>query len=178
MKDFITPDYSTMHTITLAGYNVNTTDFKLYVNNGVTDYSKQKDLEGKLSRFYYDGSECAVGINEGAHTIAHFDEKAKRWLYYLTYSPFGFPSRAYAILQAVSTSPYGPFKKLPPHEGQVVIGILNWDKNSHKVREDFLDYSCTNDLSSAIDYSSGCGHSPHSRNGHLDNLSANPSGKR
>lgn len=165
MKDFITPDFSTMHTITLAGYNINSSDFKLYVNDGKTDYSQQKELTDKLTRFYYDGSALASGINEGAHTIAHFDERAKKWLYYLTYSPFGFPSRAYSILQAVSHSPYGPFKKLPPHEGQVVIGILNWDKNSQKQGEDFLDYSCTNDLSSAIDYSSGCGHHSFAKTG-------------
>ncbi len=165
MKDFITPDFSTMHTITLPGYTIDKTDFKLFVNDGKTDYSKRGELADKLTRFYYDGSEKAVGVNEGAHTIAHYDQKAKRWLYYLTYSPFGFPSRAYSILQAISTSPYGPFKKLPPHEGQVVIGILNWDKNSKNIGEQDLDYSCKHDLSSAIDYSSGCGHHSFAKTG-------------
>lgn len=43
--------------------------------------------------------------------------------YYLTYSPFGYGSRRYAIMQAVSDSPLGPFAKIPYEEGNPVIGI-------------------------------------------------------
>ncbi len=157
MKDFITPDYSTMHVVALAGYSVNTTDYKLYVNNAVTDYSSHPEHKDRLTRFYFDGSECAVGINEGANVLAYFDQNTQKWLYYLTYSPFGMTEREYAVLQAVSTSPFGPFKKLPPKQGLVVLGILN-QKTSTSLGCGELDYSKANDLSASIDYAAGNGH--------------------
>ena len=158
MKDFITPDYSTMHLIAMPGYSVDTVDFKPYVNDETINFGQSEKYSKHVTRFYYDGTEFGAGINEGANTIAYFDKKTNRWLYYLTYSPFGFPSRAYSVLQAVSTSPNGPFKKLNPHDGQVVIGILNWDRNEVCQGQDNIDYSCQKDLSASIDYMSGNGH--------------------
>ena len=159
MKDFITPDYTTMHLIAMPGYSVNTLDFKPYINDETINFGEDALFKDKVTRFYYDGGECGQGINEGAHTIAYFDNNTNKWLYYLTYSPLGFPSRAYAILQAVSTSPYGPFKKLNPQEGQVVMGILNWAKGDTNTGEHTLvDYSCKKDLSASIDYIAGTGH--------------------
>ncbi len=159
MKDFITPDYSTMHLIAMPGYSVNTLDFKPYVNDENINFGTDKNFKDKVTRFYYDGGECGQGINEGAHTIAYFDKNTNKWLYYLTYSPLGFPSRAYSILQAVSTSPYGPFKKINPQEGQVVIGLLNWAKGDTATGEICrVDYTCKKDLSASIDYVAGTGH--------------------
>lgn len=45
-------------------------------------------------------------INEGTEVIQHGDK------YYLTYSPYGYGNRAYAVRQAVGDSPLGPFTKL------------------------------------------------------------------
>ncbi|MBO4962508.1 MAG: hypothetical protein J6C97_01895 [Clostridia bacterium] len=159
MKDFITPDYSTMHLIAMPGYSVNTTDFKPFVNDELINFGVDERFKDKVSRFYYDGGECGQGVNEGAHLIAYQDKNTNKWLYYLTYSPLGFPSRAYSILQAVSTSPNGPFKKLNPQEGQVVVGILNWANGDTNTGERTLvDYACKKDLSSSIDYIAGTGH--------------------
>jgi len=157
MKDLITPDYSTMHVVALAGYSVNTTDFKLYVNNAITDYTKVSEYKDKITRFHFDGSECAVGINEGANVLAYFDSATQKWLYYLTYSPFGMTEREYAVLQAVSTSPFGPFKKLPVKQGLVVLGILN-QLTPNSLGCGKLDYKKTSDLSSSIDFMAGTGH--------------------
>ncbi len=157
MKDFITPDYSTMHVVSLAGYSVDRADYKLYVNDAVTDYSTHPEHKDSLTRFHFDGSECAVGINEGANVLAHFDQNTQKWLYYLTYSPFGMTEREYAVLQAVSTSPMGPFKKLPTDQGLAVIGILN-QKTPTSLGCGEIDYNKTSDLSASIDYCAGNGH--------------------
>ncbi len=154
MKDYITPDYTSMHVVSIPGYSVKATDFKTYVNKSQT-YSQT--AASKVTRFHYDGDAQGNGINEGAFTISHYDETQGKWFYYLTYSPFGYGSRAYSVLQAVSTSPNGPFTKIDPRSGQVVIGMLNWSGGTG-IGSGKLDYSMKYDFSASIDYLSGTGH--------------------
>ena len=100
MKDFITPDYSTVTKLTHPSV--------------LTGAGKAGDVS------YFDKGAEKIdegNVNEGPFMTFH-DGK-----YYLTYSPFGYGSRRYAIMQAVSDSPLGPFVKIPYEEGNPVIGI-------------------------------------------------------
>ncbi|MBO5223800.1 MAG: carboxypeptidase regulatory-like domain-containing protein [Clostridia bacterium] len=142
MKDYITPDYTTMHAIAKPGYNITTTDLKPYV---ATDFDTSK-----AETFNYDTN---GKINEGGFTIAHYDEVNKQWLYYLTYSPFGYGARAYSVTQAISTSPNGPFIKIDPKEGFTVIGITTTTPTNKAP-----NYNMSYDFSEAIDYTACSGH--------------------
>ena len=155
MKDYITPDYSTMHVVSIPGYSVKALDFKTYVNSGI-NYGTNASTKDKVTRYAFDGNVNGGGVNEGAFTIAHYDEVNKQWLYYLTYSPYGYGNRGYSICQAVSTSPFGPFTKLDPNKGFTVVGIVNM--NSAGSGNGNIDYTMSKDYSASIDYMAGTGH--------------------
>ncbi len=164
MKDYITPDFSTgenaMHIVALPGYSVIDTTLKVYTNRGI-DWGAHAEYKTHLQRFSFDGTSKGAGINEGAHTIAHYDEKAGQWLYYLTYSPYGYGARAYSVTQAVSTSPFGPFVKLEPTKGVTVMGLYNGYNSTTATGttgNSNLDYTQARDLSASIDYMAGTGH--------------------
>lgn len=155
MKDYITPDYSSMHVVSIPGYSVKAMDFKTYVNSGI-NYGTNASTKGMVTRYVYDGNANGGGVNEGAFTIAHYDEVSKQWLYYLTYSPYGYGNRGYSICQAVSTDPFGPFTKLDPKKGFTVVGITNM--NSAGSGNGNIDYTMSKDYSASIDYMAGTGH--------------------
>ena len=166
MKDYITPDYSTMHIVAMPGYTINVTDFKSYFRDDSTNYRYTSDCRnGRISRFTYDGTQYGGGVNEGAHGIAHYDENTNQWLYYLTYSPFGYGDRGYSVLQAVAISPMGPYIKIDPTKGISCNGMINFNNNqgssswvSGTTGNGNLDYTQSKDLSASIDYMAGCGH--------------------
>ena len=165
MKDFITPDYTTMHIVSMPGYTINVTDFKSYHRNTTTNYKETADYKnGRISRYTYDGTQYGTGVNEGAHGIAHYDETTGQWLYYLTYSPFGYSARGYSVLQAVATNPAGPYTKIHPSKGLSCNGMVNYSNSqdssyvSGATGVNTLDYSQSNEMSASIDYMAGCGH--------------------
>ena len=182
MKDYITPDYDTMHIVTISGYTVTSDNLKVYINTRddnkvLTDVS---GYSGNIERFEYDGSPLGNNVSEAPNAIAYQDPTTGQWLYYLTYSPMGYSFRQYSVLQAVSTSPNGPFRKLNPNEGLSVIGMIGnleqkyygswYNKKYYDISAPDIDYSITgkdssgsftkdyNDLSTAIDYAGGTGH--------------------
>lgn len=145
MKDLITPDYSTMTMVAVPGYSGVTSVGKgddIYFNNGSTNYGSKYGF----TRYSYDGDAYGNGINEGVNVIK--DPQSGK--YFLTYSPFGYGSRRYSIMQAVSDSPMGPFEKLPAGVANPVLGIYN--------KNDSVDYSMSTDYSASIDYIAGTGH--------------------
>ncbi len=100
MKDFITPDYSTVTKLTHPSV------------------LKGAGKAGDVGYFEEGAEKIDEGnVNEGPFMTYH-DGK-----YYLTYSPFGYGSRRYSIMQAVSDFPLGPFTKIRYEEGNPVIGI-------------------------------------------------------
>lgn len=77
----------------------------------------------RLTRYGYyevDGSEKSTyeitAINEGAWMTEHNGK------YYLTLSINGYTTTNYKVIQAVSDSPLGPFRKLTEDEGGVLLG--------------------------------------------------------
>lgn len=102
MKDMITPDFSTLTHLASPNY--------------VTVTKKDSNVSGDIDNFVL-GERTSWnegGINEGTEVIQYGDK------YYLTYSPLGYGSRAYAITQAVGDSPLGPFTKLDQKYNPVV----------------------------------------------------------
>lgn len=99
MKDMISPDYETLTQLTYPSVK------KVENKPGCVD----EITEGEFIR---DG-----GVNEGPFMTYH------NGYYYLTYSPFGFGSREYSIMQAVSKSPLGPFDKVAREIGNPSLGI-------------------------------------------------------
>ena len=167
MKDFITPDYSTMHIVSMPGYTINVTDFKSYYRDDNTNYLTSSEYRnGKISRYTFDGTKKGTGVNEGAHGIAHYDEATGQWLYYLTYSPYGYGARAYSVLQAVATNPMGPYVKIDPASGVSCNGLINYNDKQYGFNltdpgvtgNSNLDYSQKYEMSASIDYMAGCGH--------------------
>lgn len=145
MKDMITPDYSTMRMVSLPGYTDVTSVGKsddIYFNSGDIDFASTFGF----TRYAYDGNVNGNGINEGVNVIKDYSSGK----YFLTYSPFGYGSRRYSIMQSVSDSPFGPFHKLDAGVANPVLGIYN--------SGDGIDYNMKTDLSASIDYTAGTGH--------------------
>ena len=101
MKDWVTPDYTTVSRLTTHGYT------KVYGSAGNEKYEYQPSVSS---------------IDEGPFTIYHNGK------YYLTFSVGGNSDKMYSIVQAVSDNPLGPFTKLQPSEGGFVITVeMGWD---------------------------------------------------
>ena len=93
MKDWFTPDYSTLAMITAPGY-VSVEAYKV------------KDVNQRLSE---------GGVNEGPFMMC------KDGKYYMTLSVFGYTDPNYRVIQAIGDSPLGSFTKIPDAEGGRVI---------------------------------------------------------
>ncbi|MDR2827863.1 MAG: family 43 glycosylhydrolase [Acholeplasmatales bacterium] len=100
MKDWFTPDYSSLVQLTSVGF--------LTVEAGLNHTVSKSTPEGS--------------INEGPF-MYYRDGK-----YYLTLSVFGYSDERYQVRQAVSTSPLGNFTKYHPDNGGVVVATdPTWD---------------------------------------------------
>lgn len=93
MKDWYTPDYSTLTKLTRPGYS----SLAQSDGGGIRD----RDSEGH--------------INEGPHMIYHNGK------YYLTFSVNDFESPFYRVIQSVADEPLGTYLKVPEEDGGKVI---------------------------------------------------------
>ncbi len=76
-------------------------------------------------------------INEGAYVV--YNEKNGK--YYLTISKATYLSKAYAVIQAVSDSPMGPFKKFSRAEGGILLqSETDWEHVIGPGHHSFVDY--------------------------------------
>ena len=100
MKNWFTPDYSTLEILTYPFFRT--------VEAGLANDDSQKVEEGH--------------VNEGPFMM-YRDGK-----YYLTISIFGYTDPTYRVIQAISDSPLGPFRKLTDEEGGKVVSsdVGNW----------------------------------------------------
>ncbi len=106
MKDFASPDYSSMTQLTKAGYN--SIDG---VTGGINDIEAERTSANNK-------------INEAPIMYK------KDGVYYLTYSVGGGAPTLYSVIQTLGNSPLGTFKKLSKDEGGIVLGSeLNWIQN-------------------------------------------------
>ncbi len=128
MKDWVSPDWETLTRIAAPSYSIVYSDgvtaekqyYSTYEKQSDNTYKKHEYGEGKAYAIngimgYYMGSASEHVINEGTYVIE------KDGWYYFTYSPLGYTSRRYAIYQAVSNNPYGPFIKIPDYSP--IIGL-------------------------------------------------------
>ena len=107
MKDMVTPDWSTLTKLASPNWHEYTGTAGSIDDADWTGVKLSNDAGGS-----FDGN-----INEGTFLI---ENEGK---FYLTYSPFGYGSRRYSIMQAVGDTPLGPFTKLSRSTGNPVIGI-------------------------------------------------------
>ncbi|MBO6263322.1 MAG: family 43 glycosylhydrolase [Clostridia bacterium] len=100
MKDWFTPDYSTLKALTYPGYAT--------VKGGMERISSERLNESS--------------VNEGPFMM-YKDGK-----YYLTFSVFGYQDPNYQVKQAIADSPLGDFVKISPDKGGKVISTdtVNW----------------------------------------------------
>lgn len=93
MKDWFTPDYSTLKQLTAVGY--------LTVEDGLNSNINARIAEGTINEgpfmYYQDGT------------------------YYMTLSVYGYTDEKYQVRQALSDDPLGTFVKPQPEEGGTVI---------------------------------------------------------
>lgn len=100
MINWLTPDWSTYKTLTACGYYT------------VEDYQKAQQGE-KVEKVTYEV--MASYCNEGPFMLKH-DGK-----YYLTFSIGNYTEASYGVMQAVSDSPMGPFRKLTDAENGMLL---------------------------------------------------------
>lgn len=93
MKDWYTPDYSTLVQLTAVGY--------LTVEDGINKNINARVPEGT--------------INEGPFMYYH------NGTYYMTLSVYGYTDEKYQVRQALSDSPLGTFVKPLPEKGGTVL---------------------------------------------------------
>lgn len=121
MKDFFTPDYSTVVQLTR---------------------SSRKNVDDEVKTLNQSDEKY---VNEGPFVIEH------EGTYYLTYSVQGFNEKGYAVKQAVSDSPLGPYTKVDVDKGGKILTAV----------EDYREYVNENGDSIIIDdydQMSGTGH--------------------
>lgn len=106
------PKWETLTRLTRKGYYT-ANDLS---NDNKTDYSEKNVNEGPFM-YYRNGT------------------------YYLTLSVNNYTSKNYSVIQAVSDSPLGPFRKLSLEEGGKVIGSeLHWDHIGGPGHHSFVEY--------------------------------------
>ncbi len=100
MINWLTPDWSTYETLTACRYYT------------IEDYQKAMNGE-EVETVYYE--EMASYCNEGPFMYKH------NGLYYLTFSIGSYTESSYGVMQAVSDSPLGPFRKLTDEENGMLL---------------------------------------------------------
>ena len=100
MTDWFTPDWSTYETLTACGY---------YTIDDYVKYMNGETVDG----VYYE--EMASYCNEGPFMIKHNGK------YYLTFSIGSYLEYSYGVMQAVSDSPLGPFRKLTDEDNGMIL---------------------------------------------------------
>lgn len=86
-----------------------------YVDMGENEVPKKEDSKSDLGE---------TAINEGAYMV--YNEKNDK--YYLMMSKGRYNTKGYAVIQSVSDSPMGPFRKFSREEGGIVIqSEQEWD---------------------------------------------------
>lgn len=99
MKDWFTPDYSTLTQITSI-FNTTVTDFRDEMNGGQIQF-------GNID----EGQDEGATVNEGPFVYY------KDGNYYMTFSVYGYTSPNYQVRQAIATSPLGDYTKVAIEDG-------------------------------------------------------------
>ncbi len=100
-----------------------------YVDMGENENPKATDQSSDLGE---------SDINEGPYVIYN-EENGK---YYLTLSKGRWKSKGYAVLQAVSDSPMGPFKKFSEAEGGILLqSETNWTHVTGPGHHSLIEYN-------------------------------------
>ena len=97
-------------TFTMA-CEMETWDSPIYETMTVLTRNKYYEVQGTEVAIY----EKMSGINEGPCVVYHNGK------YYLTISINGYRDKSYSVIQAVSDSPLGPFRKLTESEGGLLL---------------------------------------------------------
>ena len=107
MLDFCSPDFSTYTEILEPNYRV----VEKKDPNVVGDIH---NFEAKEKTNWNEGT-----VNEGPFVIQNGNK------YYMVYSPLGYTSRGYSVMQAVSDDPLGPFVKLGEYSPVIGASLTN-----------------------------------------------------
>ncbi len=103
MKDWFTPDYSTLTQITSI-FNTTVDDFSEEMSGGQIQFG---DID--------EGQNEGATVNEGPFVYYHDGT------YYMTFSVYPYTSPNYQVRQALSASPLGEYTKVAPEDGGTII---------------------------------------------------------
>lgn len=103
MKDWFTPDYSTLTQITSI-FNTTVEDFSAEMSGGQIQFG---DID--------EGQDEYATVNEGPF-VYYYDGT-----YYMTFSVYPYTSPNYQVRQAIATSPLGEYTKVQPEDGGTII---------------------------------------------------------
>ncbi len=103
MKDWFTPDYSTLTQLTSI-FNSTVTDLKDEMAGGGVQFGDTDE-----------GQNEQATVNEGPF-VYYYDGT-----YYMTYSVYPYTSPNYQVRQALATSPLGDYTKVAPEDGGTLL---------------------------------------------------------
>ncbi len=110
MKDWFTPDYSTLTQLTSV-YHDTVVDIKDKMANGELHF-------GNID----EGQQADAAVNEGP--FVYYNDGT----YYLTFSVYPYMNTNYQVRQALATSPLGEYTKVPvKHGGRVMYTENSWE---------------------------------------------------
>lgn len=111
MNTWTSPDLSTLTRVTRCNY---------YTVDGA-----YKDAEGSNQPAY----EAGNNINEGPYVVERKQADGSS-IFFLAFSVNGYTDKSYSVVQAIATSPLGPFRKLTEEEGGILLST-DWQKFDH-----------------------------------------------
>lgn len=121
MKDHITPDYSTLSLISVAGFK-SVKAQERYVKDAKTGETYRK-VNVDPRTFEYGEAFIEIGegnnVNEGPFMLE------RNGKYYLYYAPCGTGNMYYSICQAVADNPFGPYTKLTDYNPVIGMNQFN-----------------------------------------------------
>ncbi len=111
MKDWFTPDYSTLKQLTSI-FNSTVADFTDEMAGGSIQFGDTDE-----------GQDEGATVNEGPFVYY------RNGTYYLTYSVYAYTSENYQVRQAVSGSPLGDYEKVSTEKGGTLLATESeWEK--------------------------------------------------
>ena len=121
MKDHITPDYSTLSLLSVAGFKSVKAQERYVTDEKTGETYRKVNVDPRTFEY----GEAFVEIGEGNNVNEGPFMLERNGKYYLYYAPCGTGNMYYSICQAVSDNPFGPYTKLTDYNPVIGMNQFN-----------------------------------------------------
>ena len=121
MKDYITPDYSTLSLISVAGYKSVKAQERYVTDEETGETYRKVNVDPRTFEY----GEAFIEIGEGNNVNEGPFMLERNGKYYLYYAPCGTGNMYYSICQAVADNPFGPYEKLTDYNPVIGMNQFN-----------------------------------------------------